>query len=100
VTDDDTIEKSNLSRQFLFRDWDIGAFKATVAGKAALKINSTMRQRLLQNRVSTESEDVFNDEFWQVCAGPRVLWSGSTSLLLAASEHSLGICGIWLATSH
>lgn len=24
VTDDDTIEKSNLSRQFLFRDWDIG----------------------------------------------------------------------------
>jgi hypothetical protein len=24
VTDDDIIEKSNLSRQFLFRDWDIG----------------------------------------------------------------------------
>ena len=24
VTDDDVIEKSNLSRQFLFRDWDIG----------------------------------------------------------------------------
>lgn len=24
ITDDDTIEKSNLSRQFLFRDWDIG----------------------------------------------------------------------------
>jgi ubiquitin-activating enzyme E1 len=24
VTDDDTIEKSNLSRQFLFRDWNIG----------------------------------------------------------------------------
>ena len=26
ITDDDTIEKSNLSRQFLFRDWDIGRF--------------------------------------------------------------------------
>lgn len=24
ITDDDVIEKSNLSRQFLFRDWDIG----------------------------------------------------------------------------
>lgn len=24
LTDDDIIEKSNLSRQFLFRDWDIG----------------------------------------------------------------------------
>ena len=24
LTDDDTIEKSNLSRQFLFRDWNIG----------------------------------------------------------------------------
>ena len=24
MTDDDVIEKSNLSRQFLFRDWDIG----------------------------------------------------------------------------
>lgn len=24
ITDDDVIEKSNLSRQFLFRNWDIG----------------------------------------------------------------------------
>lgn len=24
ITDDDIIEKSNLSRQFLFRDWNIG----------------------------------------------------------------------------
>ena len=26
ITDDDVIEKSNLSRQFLFRDWDIGRY--------------------------------------------------------------------------
>lgn len=31
VTDDDVIEKSNLSRQFLFRDWNIGSAKSTVA---------------------------------------------------------------------
>jgi len=30
VTDDDTIEKSNLSRQFLFRDWNIGRWDPRV----------------------------------------------------------------------
>ena len=65
VTDDDTIEKSNLSRQFLFRDWNIGEFKAAVAGAAAQKINPAFKGRFLQNRVSSETEDVFNDEFWQ-----------------------------------
>jgi ubiquitin-activating enzyme E1 len=58
VTDDDTIEKSNLSRQFLFRDWDIGGFKAAVAGAAAKNINPAFQARLLQNRVSTETEEV------------------------------------------
>jgi ubiquitin-activating enzyme E1 len=58
VTDDDTIEKSNLSRQFLFRDWDIGGFKAAVAGAAAKKINPAFEAKLLQNRVSTETEEV------------------------------------------
>ena len=28
LTDDDVIEKSNLSRQFLFRDWNIGRYAA------------------------------------------------------------------------
>jgi ubiquitin-activating enzyme E1 len=65
VTDDDVIEKSNLSRQFLFRDWNIGDFKAAVAGAAAARINPSFKARLLQNRVSTETEDVFNDAFWQ-----------------------------------
>ena len=66
MTDDDTIEKSNLSRQFLFRDWNIGDFKAAVAGKAAQSINPDFRAKLLQNRVSPETEDVFTDDFWQV----------------------------------
>ena len=64
VTDDDTIEKSNLSRQFLFRDWDIGNAKSSVAGAAAKKINPSFNVEALQNRVSPDTEEVFNDQFW------------------------------------
>ncbi|KAL7001158.1 E1 ubiquitin-activating protein, partial [Sarracenia purpurea var. burkii] len=43
ITDDDVIEKSNLSRQFLFRDWNIGQAKSTVAASAAAAINPNLR---------------------------------------------------------
>ncbi|WIA10070.1 hypothetical protein OEZ85_010280 [Tetradesmus obliquus] len=65
VTDDDVIEKSNLSRQFLFRNWHIGSSKSTVAADAALKLNPRLAINPLQNRVSPETEDVFNDGFWE-----------------------------------
>ncbi|EFJ51834.1 hypothetical protein VOLCADRAFT_79505 [Volvox carteri f. nagariensis] len=65
VTDDDVIEKSNLSRQFLFRDWDIGSAKSTVAAAAAQKLNPAFQVVPLQNRVSPETENVFDDKFWQ-----------------------------------
>ncbi|GFR51131.1 hypothetical protein Agub_g13484 [Astrephomene gubernaculifera] len=65
VTDDDVIEKSNLSRQFLFRDWDIGSSKSTVAAAAAQRLNPAFSVTPLQNRVSPETENVFNDVFWQ-----------------------------------
>eukprot|EP00890_Picochlorum_soloecismus_P002580 jgi/Picsp_1/3322/NSC_06161-R1_ubiquitin-activating enzyme e1 len=64
VTDDDVIEKSNLSRQFLFRDWDIGNAKSSAAGRAAWTINPTLNINPLQNRVSPDTEEVFNDAFW------------------------------------
>ncbi|PIA37529.1 hypothetical protein AQUCO_03000241v1 [Aquilegia coerulea] len=65
ITDDDVIEKSNLSRQFLFRDWNIGQAKSTVAASAASSINSHLHAEALQNRVSPETENVFNDTFWE-----------------------------------
>ena len=65
VTDDDVIEKSNLSRQFLFRDWNIGQAKSTVASAAATAINPSFRVEALQNRVSPETEGVFDDAFWE-----------------------------------
>ncbi|KAG9152521.1 hypothetical protein Leryth_016430 [Lithospermum erythrorhizon] len=65
ITDDDVIEKSNLSRQFLFRDWNIGQAKSTVAAAAALSINPRFSIEALQNRVGTETENVFDDNFWE-----------------------------------
>ncbi|KAF3502546.1 hypothetical protein F2Q69_00045420 [Brassica cretica] len=65
VTDDDVIEKSNLSRQFLFRDWNIGQAKSTVAATAAAGINSRLKIDALQNRVGPETENVFDDSFWE-----------------------------------
>ncbi|KAL8027054.1 hypothetical protein ABFX02_14G070700 [Erythranthe guttata] len=65
ITDDDVIEKSNLSRQFLFRDWNIGQPKSTVAASAASSINPLMHIEALQNRVGPETESVFHDAFWE-----------------------------------
>lgn len=65
ITDDDVIEKSNLSRQFLFRDWNIGQSKSTVAAAAAVAMNPRLHIEALQNRASTETENVFDDNFWE-----------------------------------
>ena len=39
VTDMDTIEKSNLNRQFLFRPWDIQKLKSQTAANVITKMN-------------------------------------------------------------
>ncbi|XP_077217611.1 ubiquitin-activating enzyme E1 1-like [Tasmannia lanceolata] len=65
ITDDDVIEKSNLSRQFLFRDWNIGQAKSTVAASVAGSINPRFHIEALQNRAGAETENVFDDAFWE-----------------------------------
>jgi ubiquitin-activating enzyme E1 len=65
ITDDDIIEKSNLTRQFLFRNWNIGQPKSTVAATAAIMINPNLRIEALKIRVSPETENVFDDTFWE-----------------------------------
>eukprot|EP01012_Entosiphon_sulcatum_P009048 TRINITY_DN14_c0_g1_i1.p1 TRINITY_DN14_c0_g1~~TRINITY_DN14_c0_g1_i1.p1 ORF type:complete len:998 (-),score=166.39 TRINITY_DN14_c0_g1_i1:338-3331(-) len=64
VTDMDTIEKSNLSRQFLFRSQHIGQLKSDCAAAAARTINPQMNVRALADKVAPETEHIFNDKFW------------------------------------
>lgn len=65
LTDDDTIEKSNLSRQFLFRDSNIGQPKSGCAAAAAKVMNTNLNVKAMQERVSPDTENVFNDQFWK-----------------------------------
>jgi ubiquitin-activating enzyme E1 len=51
VTDMDRIEKSNLSRQFLFRAEDISKAKSTTAVAAALRMNSSLHAVAHETRV-------------------------------------------------
>jgi len=64
ITDDDVIEKSNLTRQFLFRNHDVGNAKSTTAANAAKKMNTAIKIKDMQERVGPETENYFNDEFW------------------------------------
>lgn len=58
VTDLDTIEKSNLNRQFLFRPKDVGKFKAEAAALAVVDMNPDLKDRIVahQDRVGQETE--------------------------------------------
>jgi ubiquitin-activating enzyme E1 len=62
LTDMDTIEKSNLSRQLLFRDHDVGEFKSVAARAAVMRFNHKVHVEAYTNRVGDDER--FNDTFW------------------------------------
>jgi len=65
VTDMDTIEKSNLSRQLLFRDSDIGKFKSKAAGEAVHRMNPSVRVETHTSKVGDEEDPGhFDEKFW------------------------------------
>lgn len=47
VTDLDTIEKSNLNRQFLFRAKDLGKFKSEIAAAAVAEMNPDLKGHII-----------------------------------------------------
>ncbi|CAF1279762.1 unnamed protein product [Rotaria sordida] len=65
VTDMDSIEKSNLNRQFLFRSWDIGKMKSTVAAEAVKAMNPNMHVRAYVDGVFPETEHIYDDHFFE-----------------------------------
>eukprot|EP00117_Sycon_ciliatum_P031358 scpid5278/ scgid24543/ Ubiquitin-like modifier-activating enzyme 1; Ubiquitin-activating enzyme E1 len=69
VTDMDTIEKSNLNRQFLFRPWDVQQMKSNTAAKAVKDMNPACNITAQQNRVGPDSEDIYNDDFFEQLDG-------------------------------
>lgn len=65
VTDNDNIVISNLNRQFLFREDDIGKNKSFCACREAKKINNDTNLINKDNIVSKENEEIFDDFFFE-----------------------------------
>ena len=64
VTDNDNIEISNLSRQFLFHKNNVGQSKSIIAAKSVKEMNPNFNPEGLQAKVCKETENIFNENFW------------------------------------
>ena len=66
VADMDTIERSNLNRQFLFRAKDVGKHKSETAVAAVEEMNPELKGKIIcqKDRVGPETEEVYNENFW------------------------------------
>lgn len=67
VTDMDSIERSNLNRQFLFRPIDVGKMKSDSAARAVTEMNPDLKGKIqsMKDRVSPDTTNVFNEDFWR-----------------------------------
>ncbi|EPY23660.1 ubiquitin-activating enzyme E1 [Strigomonas culicis] len=64
VTDNDRIEISNLSRQFLFREDNVGQPKSAAAGARMKQMNPSAHVDARQDLIGPSSEHLYPDTFW------------------------------------
>lgn len=64
VTDPDTIEVSNLSRQFLFHESDINKSKSNVACMKVKEFNRDINVYPYEDKMCKETEHKYNDDFY------------------------------------
>ncbi|XP_065407554.1 ubiquitin-like modifier-activating enzyme 7 isoform X7 [Chrysemys picta bellii] len=69
VTDMDTIERSNLSRQLLFRPRDVGKLKSETAAAAVRRMNPTTRVTAQPHHVGPDTETFYGDDFFMALDG-------------------------------
>jgi ubiquitin-activating enzyme E1 len=71
VTDMDSIEKSNLNRQFLFRPKDVGQLKSDCAAAAVQAMNPDLKGHIvtMRDRVGQDTEHIFDEKFWGALDG-------------------------------
>nr|XP_058932777.1 ubiquitin-like modifier-activating enzyme 7 isoform X2 [Kogia breviceps] len=69
VADMDHVERSNLSRQFLFRPQDVGRPKAEVAAEAAHRLNSDLQVTPLTYQLDLTTEHIYGDNFFSSVDG-------------------------------
>jgi len=65
VTDNDSIENSNLNRQFFFRKEHIGQSKSLIACNSVKNINPEFNCEGYQLEVRAETENTFNENFYK-----------------------------------
>ena len=65
VTDMDTIETSNLNRQFLFRKKHVKKSKSSVAGSVVKQMNKELNVHSMLDKVAPDTEETFDDSFWE-----------------------------------
>ncbi|KKA27557.1 hypothetical protein TD95_002401 [Thielaviopsis punctulata] len=71
ITDMDSIERSNLNRQFLFRPHDVGQMKSDSAAKAVQRMNPDLNGHIQSHKepVGKNTEHLFNEDFWNSLDG-------------------------------